>query len=91
MRAPRERRRTVTIGGEPRQLPAAHALRFEVVRGVLTGALTLAQGARRLRRSREELERLVEGARQAVIRQLGEHALDGLPRTGVDVFRPPAT
>jgi predicted DNA-binding protein (UPF0251 family) len=72
----RARRRTVTIGGVPRELPAACAARFEVVRGVLTGSLTLAQGARRLRTSRDELARLVEGARQAVIQQLGEHALE---------------
>jgi len=46
---------------------AAEALRFEVVRGVLLGSLTLAQGARRMRIAKDQLERLVEGARRAVI------------------------
>ena len=46
---------------------AAEALRFEVVRGVLIGSLTLAQGARRMRVAKDELARLVDGARRAVI------------------------
>lgn len=71
----RRSRRIVTIGGVPRQLTAQHALRFEVVRGVLVGSLTLAQGARRLRKPMAEVAELVEGARRAVIRTLGEQAL----------------
>ena len=72
----RRRRRIVTIGGVPRQLTPQHAARFEVVRGILTGSLQLDQGARRLRMPPEELAKLVEGARQAVIRVLGEVALE---------------
>jgi hypothetical protein len=72
----RRRRRIVTIGGVPRQLTAKHAQRFDVVRGILVGTLRLDQGARRLRMPLEELERLVDGARQAVVRELGEEALD---------------
>jgi hypothetical protein len=70
------RRRIVTIGGVARQLTPQHAQRFDVVRGILVGSLRLDQGARRLRMPIEELERLVEGARRAVIQQLGEDALD---------------
>ena len=70
------RRRIVTIGGVPRQLTPQHALRFDVVRGILVGSLRIDQGARRLRMSVEELARLVDGARRAVIQQLGEDALD---------------
>jgi hypothetical protein len=72
----RRRRRIVTIGGVPRQLTPQHALRFDVVRGILVGSLRLDQGARRLRMSVEELARLVDGARRAVIQQLGEDALE---------------
>jgi predicted DNA-binding protein (UPF0251 family) len=57
----------VTIGGVERRMLASEALRFEVVRGVLVGSLTLAQGARRMRVAKEELGRLVDGARRAVI------------------------
>jgi hypothetical protein len=71
-----KRRRIVTIAGQPRQLTAQHALRFEVVRGVLMGTLTLEQGARRMRATVELVAQLVEGARAAVIRELGEDALD---------------
>ena len=75
----RRRRGTIiTIAGKPRQLTAAHALRFEVVRGVLFGTLTLDQGARRMRSTPDEVARLCEGARQAVLRELGEEALDQL-------------
>lgn len=70
------RRRIVTIGGVPRQLTPQHALRFDVVRGILVGSLRLDQGARRLRMPVEELARLVDGARRAVIRELGEVALE---------------
>jgi hypothetical protein len=72
----RRRRRIVTIGGVPRQLTPQHALRFDVVRGILVGSLRIDQGARRLRMPVEELARLVDGARRAVIQQLGEAALD---------------
>lgn len=72
----RRRRRIVTIGGVPRQLTAVHAARFDVVRGILVGSLRLDQGARRLRMPIEELARLVDGARQAVVRELGEQALE---------------
>jgi hypothetical protein len=78
----RRRRGTiVTIAGQPRQLTAAHALRFEVVRGVLFGTLTLEQGAARMRSTVEEVARLVEGARLAVQRALGDEALDELDAT----------
>lgn len=50
-------------------------MRFEVVRGVLTGTMTLVQGANELRMPMLELTRLVNGARAAVIRALGEEAL----------------
>jgi len=71
-----KRRRIITIGGEPRQLTAQHALRFEVVRGILMGSLTLEQGARRMRTTVELVAQLVEGAHAAVVRELGEAALD---------------
>jgi len=71
-----KRRRIITIGGVQRQLTAQHALRLEVVRGVLTGTLRLDQGARRLRMLPEELALMVDGARRAVIRELGEDALE---------------
>ena len=75
----RRRRGTiVTIAGKPRQLTAAHALRFEVGRGVLFGTLPLEQGAARMRTTVEEVGRLVEGARMAVQRELGEQALEEL-------------
>jgi hypothetical protein len=74
----KRRRRIVTIGGVPRQLTPQHALRFEVVRGVLMGTLTLAQGATRMRKPVDYVAELVEGARKAVIRNLGEHALEEL-------------
>ena len=76
----RRRLRTVTIGGVPRQLTARDAARFEVVRSVLAGTLQLAQGARRLRMSADALARLVEGARQAVLRELGDDAIEELRR-----------
>lgn len=64
---PRERQQTITVAGVERQLSAARAREFEVVRAVLLGSLTLAQGARRLRLPQHNLQRLVEGARRAVI------------------------
>ncbi|HEY5924195.1 MAG TPA: hypothetical protein VIV11_21100 [Kofleriaceae bacterium] len=67
------RQRTITIAG--REVTPEDALRFEVVRGVLMGQLSLAQGANKLQMSMLELSRLVNGARRAVIRALGEEAL----------------
>ncbi|HEY5943922.1 MAG TPA: hypothetical protein VIV40_00445 [Kofleriaceae bacterium] len=68
------RPRTITIAG--REVSPEEALRFEVVRGVLIGTLSLAQGANQLGVSMFELSRLVNGARSAVIRTLGESALE---------------
>jgi hypothetical protein len=65
--------RTVTIAG--REVTPEDALRLEVVRGVLMGTMTLAQGANQLRIPMFQLSRLVNGARVAVIRALGEDAL----------------
>jgi hypothetical protein len=67
-------RLTIIIAG--REVSAEDALRFEVVRGVLTGMLSLVQGANKLRMPMLELSRLVNGARAAVIRALGEEALE---------------
>ena len=67
-------RRTIIIAG--REVSAEDALRFEVVRAVLTGSISLVQGANKLRMPMLELSRLVNGARTAVIRALGEDALE---------------
>jgi hypothetical protein len=67
-------RRTIIIAG--REVSAEDALRFEVVRGVLTGMMSIVQGANRLQMPMLELSRLVNGARAAVIRALGEDALE---------------
>jgi hypothetical protein len=67
-------RRTIVIAG--REVSAEDALRFEVVRGVLTGTISLVQGANKLQMPMLELSRLVNGARAAVIRALGEDALE---------------
>lgn len=67
-------RRTIIIAG--REVSAEDALRFEVVRGVLTGTMSLVQGANQLHMPMLELSRLVNGARAAVIRALGEDALE---------------
>lgn len=48
---------------------------------MLAGTLRLDQGARRLRMSTDALARLVEGARQAVLRELGDEAFEQLRRT----------
>ena len=72
----RQRRRIITIGGVPRQLTPEHALRFEVVRGVLTNVMSVETGAKKLRIPIAELQQLVAGARRAVIRALGEGALE---------------
>jgi len=67
------RTRTITIAG--REVSAEDALRFEVVRGVLMGTMTIVQGANKLHIGIFELSRLVNGARAAVIRAFGEEAL----------------
>jgi hypothetical protein len=54
------------VGDEPRQVSARLAARYEVVRGILVGSLTVEQGARRLRMPPAQLEVLVDGARQRV-------------------------
>ena len=54
------------VGDEPRRVDARLAAKFEVVRGILLGTLTLRQGARRLRMEDAALELLVEGARRQV-------------------------
>jgi hypothetical protein len=77
-----KRRRITMVGGQPRQLTAVHALRFEVVRGVLMGTLTLEQGAARMRSTSEEVAKLVDGARRAVVRELGEDALESARASG---------
>jgi hypothetical protein len=75
-----QRSRTVTIAG--REVSPEDALRVEVVRGVLAGALSLAQGANRLDMPMLELSRIVNGARAAIIRALGEEALVGVRGAG---------
>ncbi len=67
------RQRTITIAG--REVSAEDALRFEVVRAVLMGTMSLVQGANKLHIPMLELSRLVNGARSAVIRAFGEEAL----------------
>ena len=67
------RTRTITIAG--REVSAEEALRFEVVRGVLMGTMTIVQGANKLHMGIFELSRLVNGARTAVIKAFGEEAL----------------
>ena len=59
------------VGGELRRVNSRLAVRFEVVRGVLLGELTLAAGARRLRIPRVELADLVDGARRAALAAMG--------------------
>lgn len=68
------RRRIIELAG--RTLTRDEILRFEVVRGVLLGELTLEHGARTLAMPVTELARLVTGARAAVIRTLGAAALE---------------
>ena len=72
----RRRKRIITIEGTRRDLSPQAALRFQVVRGVLIGSITLHEGALQLGMDIDDLAALVCGARQAVIRALGEHALD---------------
>ena len=66
------RQRTITIAG--REVTPEEALRFEVVRGVLMGTMSIIQGANKLHIGIFELSRLVNGARTAVIRAFGEDA-----------------
>jgi hypothetical protein len=70
------RTRTITITIAGREVSAEDALRFEIVRGILTGTLSLEDGAWRLDVPADELARLVDGARAAVIRALGEEAFE---------------
>jgi hypothetical protein len=72
----RRRKRIITIEGTRRDLSPESALRFQVVRGVLTGTMSLYEGALKLGLDIDDLAALVCGARQAVIRALGEDALD---------------
>lgn len=72
----RRRKRIITTEGTRRELSPERALRFEVVRGVLMGTMTLFEGAMKLGIDLDDLAALVVGARQAVIRALGENALD---------------
>jgi hypothetical protein len=67
------------VGDEPRRVDARLAAKFEVVRGILLGTLTLRQGARRLRMEVGALDALVEGARQHVL------AASGIPVEVQDV------
>lgn len=69
----RRRKRSYTL---PRGLTHERMLRFEVVRGVLMGHLSLHDGAATLGMDIDDLAALVVGARQAVIRALGEQALE---------------
>ena len=64
------RQRTIMVGDEPRRVDSRLAARFEVVRGILVGATTLAAGCKRLRMPRRELAALVEDTRQHVLAQL---------------------
>jgi hypothetical protein len=72
----RRRKRIITTEGTRRELSPERALRFQVVRGVLMGSITLFEGAIQLGMDLDDLAALVVGARQAVIRALGEDALD---------------
>ena len=70
------RRRKRIITRTRRDLSPERVLRFQVVRGVLTGTMTLFEGAMKLGIDIDDLAALVVGARQAVIRELGEQALE---------------
>jgi hypothetical protein len=70
------RRRKRIITTTRRDLSPERVLRFQVVRGVLTGTMTLFEGAMKLGMDLDDLAALVVGARQAVIRVLGEQALE---------------
>ena len=68
----RKRSYTLPRGG----LTHERMLRFEVVRAVLMGQLSLHDGAATLGMDIDDLAALCVGARQAVIRALGEEALE---------------
>ena len=70
----RRRKRSYTLprGG----LTHERMLRFEVVRAVLIGQLSLHDGAATLGMDIDDLAMLCVGARQAIERALGEEALD---------------
>jgi hypothetical protein len=70
------RRRKRIITTTRRDLSPERVLRFQVVRGVLMGTMTLFEGAMKLGMDLDDLAALVVGARQAVIRALGEQALE---------------
>ena len=71
----RRHRRMASPNGVP-QMTTLRAMQLQVIRGVLTKALTIEQGAARLAMPAAELLRLVMGARRAVIDALGEDALE---------------
>jgi hypothetical protein len=64
----------ISPNGVPTMTPQ-RALQLVVIRGILTNVLTIEDGVQKLGMPRHEIERLVAGARRAVIAQLGEKAL----------------
>jgi hypothetical protein len=73
----RRRRRVVTTMQGVPTIPPEVSERLSVVRGVLTDQMSLYEGALRLGMDIDDLASLCVGARQAVIRTLGEEALEG--------------
>ena len=76
----RRTRRMISPNGVP-QMTTLRAMQLQVIRGVLTKALTIEQGAARLAMPAPELLRLVIGARRAVIDTLGHGALEAARAT----------
>lgn len=80
------RTRTIMVGDEPRRVDARLAARFEVVRGILTGALSLRAGSKRLHMRCDALAKLVEATRRQVMAHLAipQEVVDGsnVTRTG---------
>jgi hypothetical protein len=70
----RRRRVVTTMQGVP-VVPFERLQQLEVVRGILTDAMSLYEGALRLGIDIDDLAAMVAGARQAVYRTLGEEAL----------------
>jgi hypothetical protein len=71
----RRRQRVVTsIQGLP-LVPFERLEQLAVVRGILTDKMSLYEGSLRLGMDIDDLAALVVGARQAVLRTLGEEAL----------------
>ena len=70
----RRRRVVTTMQGMP-VFPPERLRQLEVVRGILTDEMSLYEGALRLGVDIDDLAAMVAGARQAVIRTLGEEAL----------------